>query len=49
MKLVFAAPASGLPSLPMAFGSQASLVHFIIKLLSAAPASGLPFFPIAWL
>src|SRR6476620_716010 len=49
MKLVFAAPASGLPSLPIALGSHASRVHFVMKLFSAAPASGLPFLPIAWL
>jgi hypothetical protein len=49
MKLVFAAPASGLPSLPIALGSHASRVHFATKLFSAAPARGLPFLPIAWL
>jgi hypothetical protein len=41
MKLAFAAPASGLPSLPTAFGAQASFVHFVMKLLSAAPVSAL--------
>src|SRR6266436_2083498 len=45
MKLAFAAPASGLPFLSTAFGSQASFVHFVMKLLSAAPARGLPSFP----
>src|SRR3954466_16002855 len=49
MKLVFAAPARGLPSLPIAVGSHASRVHFATKLFSAAPARGLPFLPIAWL
>src|SRR5436190_23254431 len=49
MKLSFAAPESALPFLSIAFGSQASLAHFVMKLLSAAPASGLPSFPIALL
>jgi hypothetical protein len=47
MKLAFAAPASGLPFLSTAFGSQASFVHLVMKLLSAAPARGLPSFPTA--
>ena len=49
MKLVLAAPASGLPFLSMAFGSQTSLAHFVMKLFKAAPASGLPSLPIALL
>src|SRR5512132_3949022 len=49
MKLVLAAPASGLPSLPIAFDSHASRVHFVMKLFSAAPASALPSLPIALL
>src|ERR1051326_5958214 len=49
MKLSLAAPESALPFLSIAFGSQASLAHFVMKLLSAAPASGLPSFPIALL
>src|SRR5207248_4177507 len=49
MKLVFAAPASFLPSLPTALASQASLLHFCTKLVFAAPASGLPSFPTALL
>jgi hypothetical protein len=42
MKLALAAPASGLPFLSIAFGSQTSFAHFVMKLFSAAPASGLP-------
>src|SRR5262245_43484146 len=42
MKLVFAAPESGLPSLLTAFDSHASSLHFLMKLVLAAPASGLP-------
>ena len=42
MKLVFAAPASGLPFLSTAFGAQASALHFFRKEFFAAPASGLP-------
>jgi hypothetical protein len=49
MKLALAAPASGLPFLSIAFGSQASFVHLVMKLLSAAPASGLLSFPTALL
>ena len=49
MKLDFAAPASGLPSLPIALGSHASREHFAMKLFNAAPASGLLFLPMAWL
>src|SRR5262249_28317466 len=49
IKLAFAAPASGLPFLSTAFGSQASFVHFVMKLLSAAPARGLPSLPTALL
>jgi hypothetical protein len=43
-KLVFAAPESGLPSLPTALSSQ----HLFKKLVFAAPASGLPSFPTAF-
>jgi hypothetical protein len=43
IKLVFAAPASFLPSLPTALTSQ----HFFIELSLAAPASGLPSLPTA--
>lgn len=49
MKLVFAAPASGLPFLSIAFGSQVSFAHFVMKLCSAAPERGLPSLPIALL
>jgi hypothetical protein len=47
MKEFFAAPLSGLPSDPMAFGAQASRLHFVRKLVRAAPASGFPSFPVA--
>src|SRR5262249_44621533 len=40
MKLFFAAPASGLPSDPIALGSHASPLHLAMKLFFAAPASG---------
>src|SRR5213078_2319802 len=49
MKLFLAAPLSGLPSDPTAFGSQASRLHFATKLVFAAPASGLPSFETALL
>jgi hypothetical protein len=49
MKLLFAAPLSGLPSDPIALGAQASRLHFVRKLFFAAPASGLPFLPTALL
>jgi hypothetical protein len=49
MKLFFAAPKSGLPSLPTALIWHASFLHFLTKLVFAAPASGLPSLPIAWL
>jgi hypothetical protein len=49
MKLFFAAPLSGLPSDPTAFGAQASRLHLARKLFFAAPASGLPSFPTALL
>src|SRR5262249_582948 len=49
MKLFFAAPLSGLPSEPIAFGSHASRLHFVRKLVLAAPASSLPSFPTALL
>ena len=39
MKLFFAAPASGLPSLPTALVSQASCLHFLTKLVLAAPTA----------
>ena len=42
MKLVFAAPESGLPSLLTALVAQASTVHFFMNDVFAAPASGLP-------
>src|SRR5262245_46701425 len=42
MKLFFAAPESGLPSLPTALVSHASALHFLTKLVFAAPARGLP-------
>src|SRR4051794_31130278 len=48
MKLFFAAPASGLPSLLLAFGSQASFLHFFTKAALAAPARGLPSLLTAW-
>src|SRR4029077_4648701 len=47
MKLFFAAPASGLPSLLTALVSQASCLHFLTKLLLAAPESALPSFATA--
>src|SRR5262249_29105401 len=49
MKLFLAAPLSGLPSDPIALGSQASRLHFAMKLVLAAPASGLPSFDTALL
>jgi len=49
MKLFLAAPLSGLPSDPIALGSQASRLHFVMKLALAAPASGLPSFDTALL
>jgi hypothetical protein len=49
IKLVFAAPASGLPFLSIALGSQASFVHFVMKLFIAAPAWGFPSLPTALL
>src|SRR6476469_2603705 len=42
MKLVLAAPASGLPSLLIALPEQASCLHFLTKLVLAAPESALP-------
>jgi len=47
MKLLFAAPLSGLPSDPTALGAHASRLHFTRKLFFAAPTSGLPFLPTA--
>ena len=47
MKLFFAAPASGLPSLPTALVSQASVLHFLTKAVLAAPESALPSLPTA--
>jgi hypothetical protein len=49
MKLLFAAPLSGLPSDPIAFGVHASRLHLAMKLFFAAPTSALPFFPTALL
>src|SRR6266481_7569687 len=49
MKLVFAAPLSGLPSDPMAFGSHASRLHLARSAVRAVPASSRPSFPIALL
>src|SRR6516164_8136395 len=49
MKLLLAAPFSGFPFDPIAFGAHASRLHFIMKLIFAAPTSGLPFFPTALL
>src|SRR6516164_6373915 len=49
MKLLFAAPLSGLPSDPTALGVQTSRLHFVMKLFFAAPTSGLPFLPTALL
>src|SRR5215475_6479975 len=42
MKLVLAAPESGLPSLLTALDSHASSLHFLMKLVLAAPVRGLP-------
>src|SRR5581483_2029945 len=47
MKLLLAAPASFLPSEPMALASQASWLHFFMNEVFAAPASGLPSLPTA--
>jgi hypothetical protein len=49
MKLFFAAPLSGLPSDPIAFGAQVSRLHFARKAVRAAPATSRPSFPIALL
>src|SRR5215813_1063795 len=49
MKLVFAAPASFLPSPPTALASQASFLHFFMKLVFAAPTRALPSLPTALL
>src|SRR5690349_5393911 len=49
MKLFLAAPASGLPSEPTAFGAQASSLHFFMNEVLAAPASALPSLPTALL
>jgi hypothetical protein len=49
MKLALAAPASGFPFLSTAFGSQPSVVHFVMKLLSAPPVSAFPSLPTALL
>src|SRR6202162_5309338 len=49
MKLFFAAPESGLPSLLTALPSHASALHFLTKLVFAAPTSGLPSLLIALL
>jgi hypothetical protein len=42
MKLFFAAPESGFPSLLTALPSHASFLHLVTKLFFAAPASALP-------
>src|ERR1700719_546309 len=47
MKLVLAAPASGLPSEPTALVAQESAMHFFMNEVFAAPASGLPSLPMA--
>src|ERR1700736_6978771 len=47
MKLVLAAPASGLPSEPTALVAQESAMHFFMNEVFAAPASGLPSLPTA--
>jgi hypothetical protein len=49
MKLVFAAPLSGLPSDPMALGAHASRLHLVMKAVRAAPESSRPSFPTALL
>jgi len=49
MKLLLAAPFSGLPFDPIALGVHASRLHFVMKLIFAAPTSGFPFFPTALL
>src|SRR5450759_3163393 len=49
IKLFFAAPESGLPSLLTALPSHASFLHLFTKLFFAAPASGLPSLLIALL
>ena len=47
MKLVFAAPLSGLPFDPIALGSHISRLHLARKAVRAAPSSSRPSFPIA--
>src|SRR5450759_5719499 len=42
MKLFFAAPESGFPSLLTALPSHASFLHLVTKLFFAAPASAVP-------
>src|SRR3984893_18143145 len=49
MKLVFAAPESGLPSWLTALVAQVSAMHFFMNEVLAAPASGLPYLPTALL
>src|SRR6201992_2666621 len=49
MKLVFAAPESGLPSALTALVAQLSAMHFFMKDVFAAPASALPSLPTALL
>jgi hypothetical protein len=49
MKLVFAAPASGLPSELTALVAQESAMHFFMNDVFAAPASALPSLPTALL
>src|SRR5258705_821094 len=47
MKLVLAAPASGLPSWLTALVAQESAMHFFMNDVFAAPASALPSLPTA--
>jgi len=47
MKLVFAAPESGLPSWLTALVAQVSTMHFFMNEVFAAPASALPSLPTA--
>src|SRR5674476_650604 len=49
MKLVFAAPESGLPSWLTALVAQLSAMHFFMNEVLAAPASALPSLPTALL
>src|SRR5438445_12771975 len=49
MKLVFAAPESGLPSALTALVAQVSAMHFFMNEVFAAPASAFPSLPTALL